>query len=246
MTDIPRWPKISLLDDPDEEERARQKLNESRRQRGLPPLYPEAGYPSLPPSFAEMLIHGDSKPIPLGGYRNGPVELEEPSPDPGFSKDVKELMVGDAEPALTQPAQAQASTTLVDRINGGTSTTGEEQPNALGGDQLALAWWERALITPEIKSKIMTVFENLTGNALEPAQLENLYDQIIRNIGRADAEKFIAINPKQETIVLNPSQFEIIAKELNQLTGDVAATAKDAFQRAIESGRVRCEGCKSD
>lgn len=40
------WLKLSLLDDPDEEERARQQLNESRRKRGLPPLHPDAGLPA--------------------------------------------------------------------------------------------------------------------------------------------------------------------------------------------------------
>lgn len=74
VTDIPRWPKISLLDDPDEEERARQRLNESRRQRGLPPLYPEAG---LPP-----------QPLVFGGIIPGLDKLADPQDvDPGFSKE---------------------------------------------------------------------------------------------------------------------------------------------------------------
>ncbi len=109
MTDIPRWPKISLLDDPDEEERAKRQLNESRRKRGLEPLYPEAGFPPPPPSFAELLI-GGGRPIPPDRYRNEPPDPENPDPDPRFHLDPKDIVIKDAapEPGGADPQVAQA------------------------------------------------------------------------------------------------------------------------------------------
>lgn len=96
MTDIPRWPKISLLDDPDEEERAKRQLNESRRRRGLEPLYPEAGFPDVP-GIIDTLF-GGGKPIPLGGYRDGSPEPERPDSDPLFLIDPKDVRTPDAAP----------------------------------------------------------------------------------------------------------------------------------------------------
>lgn len=96
MTDIPRWPKISLLDDPDEEERAKRQLNESRRKRGLEPLYPEAGFPDVP-GLIDTLF-GGGKPFPLGGYRGGSFDPEKPDPDPDLLIDPRNIGTPDAAP----------------------------------------------------------------------------------------------------------------------------------------------------
>lgn len=129
MTDIPRWPKISLLDDPDEEERAKRQLNESRRKRGLEPLYPEAGFPPPPPSFAELLI-GGGKPIPLGGERHRLPEPEQ-DPDPEFHKDPKDLVIRDSDPGESLLAQVELSGSPADveeppsRTNPGSNASGQ-------------------------------------------------------------------------------------------------------------------------
>lgn len=53
LPEIPRWPKRTLIWDPDKEERALRQLNESRRARGLEPfgreLLSELGDPDLAP-----------------------------------------------------------------------------------------------------------------------------------------------------------------------------------------------------
>ena len=131
MTDIPRWPKISLLDDPDEEERAKRQLNESRRKRGLEPLYPEAGFPPPPPGFAELVI-GGGKPIPLPDYRGGSAEPEH-DPDPGFHKD---LVFADASPGEGQLAQAEPSP----------AAPGEKQSNEASQQTLLTGGYELAEI----------------------------------------------------------------------------------------------------
>lgn len=101
MTNIPRWPKVSLLDDPDEEERARQQLNENRRQRGLPPLYPESGFPPAPAIFGGIVA---------GDRWRDPSRPDGKDLDPGVHKRLEGISFVEGEPgepgAGDQVAQA--------------------------------------------------------------------------------------------------------------------------------------------
>lgn len=114
MTDIPRWPKISLLDDPDEEERARQQLNESRRQRGLPPLYPESGFPPPLPVFGGIVPGKDKLIDPREidpGFHRKPEDTDPREVDPGFYRKPGGFNFVEGEPGASaggdQVAQAE-------------------------------------------------------------------------------------------------------------------------------------------
>lgn len=110
MTDIPRWPKISLLDDPDEEERARRQLNESRRQRGLPPLYPESGFPPPLPVFGGIVPGADTLPDPREidpGLEMKPEDIKFVDGEPGASGAGDQ--VAQAEPPASSPPAAGQS-----------------------------------------------------------------------------------------------------------------------------------------
>jgi hypothetical protein len=130
MTDIPRWPKISLLDDPDEEERAKRQLNESRRKRGLEPLYPEAGFPDVPGVIDTLF--GGGKPIPLGGYRDEAPEPEKPGPIPMPQIDPKDIKDGASGGAGSQVAQAEPS-------SAGSKADGQKTETAPAPDKEAAA-----------------------------------------------------------------------------------------------------------
>jgi hypothetical protein len=107
-------------------------------------------------------------------------------------------------------------------------------------DRVALNILERQFVTEDMERKAKSVLRNITDNALTDAEIDNVFDQVIHNISRTDAEKFGSINPSSKTIALSPEQLRIVNDQIQKLTPDLRTKAQAAFKKAQDSGRVTC------
>jgi hypothetical protein len=107
-----------------------------------------------------------------------------------------------------------------------------------GQTKLALDWVERQFVGEKQENIAKNAMRKLTNDDLNEAQINTMYDQIIRNIKREDAEKFTSINPNRQPVVLNREQHRIVTEQLNGLRGELGGAAIQAFQKAMDAGRI--------
>ena len=109
-------------------------------------------------------------------------------------------------------------------------------------DQIALGPLERMFVTPEMRNRAREVFRGLTGEAFSDRELDDVLDQVIKNIELSDAQKFKSINPKQSPMTLSQEQCDILSKQIEGLSPEYREKARGAFENASREGRVICQG----
>lgn len=83
----------------------------------------------------------------------------------------------------------------------------------------------------------------MSNNAFTQDQLDRMADQIFRNIPAVDLPPLGSIDPSQRPLQLNSGQYDIIEKQLNQLSPDLRGPAIEHFDRALQNGQLKCTNC---
>ncbi len=110
--------------------------------------------------------------------------------------------------------------------------------NPAGEQQMALRPSEKLMILP-MKKTAKDVLQAITNNAFDKEQLESIYQQVTNDIKIEDAKTFVTINPTENPITMNPLQAAIIRAQIGKLTPADSAVASEAFENALQNGRVR-------
>lgn len=121
------------------------------------------------------------------------------------------------------------------------NTTVQIHPGAGNGDQLALNWAERQLIPSSLEANAKAFFASFT--SLSMSQINEVYDQVIRNISTNDALQFSSINTSNSVIVLTPAQMGIVQQQINQLMSNLQGLVQQQFTNAVSKGKLACPKC---
>jgi uncharacterized protein YllA (UPF0747 family) len=125
-------------------------------------------------------------------------------------------------------------------VSGSTSTSRSQ--GATADSDIALNWAARQLVTKDVEANTKAFFASFT--TLTTAQINTVYDQVIRNISYDHAREFSSVDPNSVPIVLTPKQIEIVQDQINQLTPDLKRTVQQQFDTAVSNGKLVCHGCK--
>lgn len=119
----------------------------------------------------------------------------------------------------------------------------QDEPRGDNDGPLALNFFEKWIVTPEIRKNAMDALRGMTGGEFNDEDLNKIIDQVIDNIPVGDAMEFQSIKPSHGQITLTPSQYDIVSKQIELLSPEYRDKAKAALQRARESGRFACPQC---
>jgi hypothetical protein len=95
----------------------------------------------------------------------------------------------------------------------------------------------------QFETRAQGMIQNLSNNAFSQEQLDQMSDQIYRNITLGQATALGSINPNQRPLTLSSSQYRIVQDQLNKLTPGLREPAIEHFNRAVQNGTVRCSDC---
>lgn len=115
-----------------------------------------------------------------------------------------------------------------------------------GNDELALSSFGRWIFNsdPNNRAKALNVLRGFMGDQFTDQQRSAVLDQIINNIGDADALEFRSIRPQNGRVELTPKQYGIISNQIEMLSPEYRDKARAAFQKAMESGQMACPQCR--
>ncbi|MDY0884900.1 hypothetical protein ACFPL7_05725 [Dongia soli] len=108
---------------------------------------------------------------------------------------------------------------------------------------LALNMFEKMFVTDDIEKKIKKVIGSATMGTLSKDQINDIYDEVLDNIDREDAERFVKINPNRIPMILNKQQMDIIRRQIDALPDDLRDAATKGLDKALQSGQVNCPDC---